>query len=280
LIRGLEALPYWDISSAIQPFRTPASAWAATELLTREAGPVLDALMKDIATLKPTDRDLLLQRAHTYAAFGRWERAAEEIAVVRQVVDFFTGSHPWGLAAFYLAAGGKKDEHRAHCEKLLDRFKDSTDPVVLNQVALSCLLVPGGVGDPKAILTMAEKPLKSTRVTPWDVFTAGLARLNADQPEAAATLVGGYLKGGEHKSFGPQDELVLRLVHGMALARLNKTMEARVELAAGVKGFEERFPPGKGPARRQDPPHGWAAARAVYLMAKPLLDKLPPEPKQ
>jgi tetratricopeptide (TPR) repeat protein len=256
LIRGLAPFPGWDIPQAIQPFRSPSSTWAATELLAREAGPVLDVLLKDGAALMPSDRELLWKRANLNAAFGRWEQAAEGTAILRPLLGFGTDSFQWVVPAMYLAAGGKREEHRAYCEKMLERFRNSTDPVALNRVAMACLLVPGGVGDPKILLDLAEKALKGDQTAPWNVYTAVLARLNAGEAEAAVTLVGDYLKRGDHKRSDPQDEVVLRLVHGMALARLDKAGGARVELAAGIKAFEERFPPGKGPTRRQDPPHG------------------------
>jgi hypothetical protein len=227
----------------------------------------------------PSDRELLWTRANLNAAFGRWEQAAEGTAILRPLLGFGTDSFQWVVPAIYLAAGGKREEHRAYCEKMMDRFRNSTDAIAQNRVAMACLLVPGGVGDPKTLLDLAEKALKFNPALPWHVYTAALARLNAGQDEASASLVGVYLKRGEYKRYGPQEEIVLRLVHGMALARLNKPAEARVELATGIKAFEERFPPGKGPARRQDPPHGWATVRAVYQMAKPVLEQLPPNPK-
>jgi len=253
---------------------------AAADALARQARPVFDALMRDVATLRPSDRELLLQRARTNAGFGRWEQAAGEFVVLRQLGDFGAGSFAWAEAAIYLAAGGKTDAHRAHCEQMLDRFKGSTEPVVLNHVAMSCLFVPKLVGKPEQLLDLAETALKANPALPWHVFTAALARMGAGQNESAAALVRDYLKRGEHKRFGSQDEAVLRLVLGMALARTKKSAEARVELTAAVNLFEERFPPGKEPAHLQEPPHGWASVRAVYLMAKPVLDKLPPEAKK
>jgi len=115
-------------------------------------------------------------------------------------------------AAIYFAAGGKKEEHHAHCVKMLARFKSGTNPDLLHHVAGSCLLLPEHPGEPKKLLEMAEKARLSDPRIPWYVCTSALALMQSDQEGLAVTLVRDYLKTGELKRFGPQDEVVLRLV--------------------------------------------------------------------
>ena len=48
------------------------------------------------------------------------------------------------------------------CSDLLQWFRETTDPLVANSVAWSCVLAPDAVPDPEAPVRMAEKALKDT----------------------------------------------------------------------------------------------------------------------
>jgi tetratricopeptide (TPR) repeat protein/tRNA A-37 threonylcarbamoyl transferase component Bud32 len=254
---------------SLATLQLPPHGWAAAAVLSRQASAALPPRPKQVL---PASRGFRMALARKDATWGRWEQAAAHVAAIGKTVDFGQGSYDWLEPALYLAAGGRK-EHRAHVLRMIERFKGSTDPHHLNHVALACVLVSEQVADPKQVAQRADDALKQMPQLPWFVFTAAHARSRFGRTEEAIHLVRDYLASGKVKEYGAQDEVTLRLVLGMALARANKP-DARKELAAGLAAFDERFPSGKGPAQAQLPPNGWGTTAAFVAQARPVLEKL------
>jgi tetratricopeptide (TPR) repeat protein len=232
-----------------------------------------DTLFNEATRLRPNCRDLLWNSARFHAGRGRWERSAEDMEAVLKIADHQYDSFAWAEAAAYLAAGGKMEAQRALCLRMLEHFKKrTTDDTVAAHIVFACLL-GHEVGDPKAVLLLAEQPLKTDGRSPWNVSSAALARIRTGQAESAVSLVRDYLATNEHRKYGPQDEIVLRLALGMGLVALTKTDEAQQEFKTATAAFEARFPPGKEPPQFQNPPHGWATVKALLWQAQPLMSK-------
>jgi len=74
LILGLNDLDPGYYQNSPPPFRFESHSWAATEAIARQARPVLEALLKDVGTLKLSDREFIHRRARADA--GAWPLGA------------------------------------------------------------------------------------------------------------------------------------------------------------------------------------------------------------
>ncbi len=134
-------------------------------------------------------REVLGFRAHLRAAIGHYEAAAEDF---QEIIDLDPSDHrPWFLLTPLLIQTGETNRYRAHCEAMLQRFRNTTEPPVAERTAKCCLLLPSGLSrsDLAAAARVAEHAVELSKKGDWmhwRLMTRGLAEYR--QGRFAASL--------------------------------------------------------------------------------------------
>lgn len=109
--------------------------------------------------LKPGDPNLLGIRADLLAFLTRWDEAARDFARLATMRD--RGPNwPWYPRSRHilaLRAAGKTEDYRKACARLLEDFKDTTDPQTALTTAWVCALSPDVLPEFAMALRLAEK---------------------------------------------------------------------------------------------------------------------------
>src|SRR5262249_54878401 len=97
----------------------------------------LEEVFPRVAKLRPTDRQLWIQRVHYLGRPAQWPEAARAIAKVAELdpADHLT----WHFQATLLARAGDLEGYRRVCRDMLARFGDSDKAVVVQRVGTACL---------------------------------------------------------------------------------------------------------------------------------------------
>jgi tetratricopeptide (TPR) repeat protein/tRNA A-37 threonylcarbamoyl transferase component Bud32 len=172
----------------------------------------------------------MLNLALTYQALGRWDEAlaacGRALALGADDID------TWNQAAILWARNGDRAGYRAHCGRMLDRFGQTTDPIIAERTAKACLLLPLGGTEQEAACELADRAVALARdhwVQPWAEATRGLAAYRREQFADAVAWADRCL------ARGPGDwnrEVPAHLVRAMALSRLGRPDEAGAALVS------------------------------------------------
>jgi WD40 repeat protein len=128
------------------------------------------------------DWQSLHKRGELHAHAGKWKEAASDFAAAIR-------AHPDEHWLWYQSAGiwlmvGDFNAYRRHCQKLLDRFGRTDDPVVAERTAKACLLITDGAIDLAPIVRLAEQAITGTEEHPfyrYFLFARGLAHYRAGE---------------------------------------------------------------------------------------------------
>jgi hypothetical protein len=133
------------------------------------------------------------------------------------------------------AWAGDRAAYRRSCRQILDRFGTTTDPMIAERVAKSCLLLPTGGPEADEALLLAERALAragDSWLAPFVHLVLGLAEYRVGHPEAAIRWLDRSLAHPDARRW-----LGLRasdhFARAMAFARLGRLDEARAALALG-----------------------------------------------
>jgi len=225
-------------------------------------------------------------RAYCYAVLGQWDKAAADSAKAVELREAQeaqpTGGRLmvsigewWMERASYHVQAGDIAAYRTDCQQMLDRFGQTKEPLIAQQIALSCLLIPQAVRNEKLVLRLAEQSVAGTPDAQWCVITLGAALYRAGQFEAAAD-VGSFVNSwpeDPYASIGADGGPVLTwLVLAMTHHHLGHAEEARRWLDKAVRRMDqENAAKDIGPLRRQC--HVWAMCLALRKEAQALLAK-------
>jgi tetratricopeptide (TPR) repeat protein len=162
--------------------------------------------------------------ADSYQALGRWDEA---LAAYCRVIALTPDLHPpWNYAASLWARTSDRAGYREHCRRMLDRFGRTTDPMMAEQTAKACLILPLGGPEQEAACDLADRAVAMAEghwVRPWAESTRGLAAYRRAQFADAVAWTDRCL------ARGPGDwnrDLPAHLVRAMAMVRLGRLGEA------------------------------------------------------
>jgi len=106
---------------------------------------------------RPEFPDVLLAKGEFLARCGRWREAESDL--VRDLGRKPDDDRPWIALASLLVAQRQGEAYAEHCHKSLERFGNTTDPLVAHQMAKACLILPSLPADLETIARMAEASL-------------------------------------------------------------------------------------------------------------------------
>ena len=136
----------------------------------------------------------------------------------------------WGYPEMSLFLG-KEDEYRRVRTQILDRFGDTTDPLLTEKIGRGCLLLPAGDDETRKAVALIDRAVDARdSVDPWlypyFLFAKGLANYRQGRFEDAITI----LQNNAPDGLGPCPQLVM----AMAVYRQGKQEEARRILGSAV----------------------------------------------
>jgi serine/threonine protein kinase/WD40 repeat protein/tetratricopeptide (TPR) repeat protein len=177
------------------------------------------------------------RRGNVYAWLGRWEEAAADFGLARELGpdDYRAGCG----RAYALLARGDLDGYRQECAGLLRRYGDATDPQAAEAVAALWVLAPAAGEDfpPRLAETVARAyrpPTAHRALTPaaWLLYRAGQVEAAARQVRPPPGAAGGPPSPGDY------------LLLALAEQKQGKSSEARRWLEKAGAG---RASAGTGP---------------------------------
>jgi serine/threonine protein kinase/tetratricopeptide (TPR) repeat protein len=197
-----------------------------------------------------------LGRGRWYAERGDWARAASAFAGAfeRESPD---DGFAWFEHAYLLLQLGDAQGYRRLCGRMRERFGESRELFQFASLAHACVLAPGALGDPEAVLRLAERRLPMTPLQSphhaWSVHVLGLAYYRAGQPEKAIQYLSETLKKGPPWDHDMLNSLVLSMAHH----RLGQGDEARRCFKRAAEAIAEAARTRPGQSSLFAPP-GWA----------------------
>ncbi len=207
----------WDqghFDEAIVEFRKAIDLYPKTRGLEHNLGPVLKHFTQ-----------LLMARSRGEEARLIWQKS----------LDNDPPDHDawYGYAELCLYLG-QEDAYRHNRHALLERFGDTSDPIVAERTARACLLLPLPDEDLQRAAALADRAViigAKHRFYPYFLATKGLAEYRRGR---FASAVDSFQKAGAHGIWMP----VARPVLAMALFRSGQKAQARQALAVAVSSSD------------------------------------------
>src|SRR5262249_45778441 len=203
--------------------------------------------------------------AVAYAEAGLWDVTSRHLAKVFQRHSPNFTAETWRLYACLRLLEGDKKGYRRQCERMIERFGQSSCPHDWHCLATACVLAPEHTGDVTRWVQLQEKFADADR-KPWNSFYVGLA----------------YYRAGRHdQSLKPLQAMsewhMSWPVLAMAYQRLGNANEARKWLAKADDTLEKALRDQRTEPRLKDPLtfSGWTFDRPqfwlLYREAKALI---------
>ena len=228
----------------------------------REAESWADEALTPQLVAQPSSGDLLALRAGLKARRAQWQEAAADasLAFERQPLNI----ERYSMLAALLVKTGNRPAYEQLREKLLASFADTTNPLVADQVAKACLLLPASETDAQATARLADVAVKlgvgNARAMPYFQLCKSLSEYRQGHFAEAVLWAQKPLKIPGIYAHGHAYALL-----AMADWRLGVTNEARAMFAEGSALAPDSLPP----SYATDPGNAWLA----WLFARVSLDE-------
>jgi tetratricopeptide (TPR) repeat protein len=196
--------------------------------------------------LEPNEGGHYSARADANAELGRWDEAAADIARAVELIP--DNSWLWHRKALLHLRAGDLDRYRQTCEALFRRLGQTKDWATLNDLVWVCCLGPGATGDPKSIVTLAERSV-APGANADNLRRLGAALYRAGRHDEAVTRLREAVQARKGEG-GPVDWFLLAVAHH----HLNQPDKARQALEQGWS-LQQKAPPG-----------GWLSRLEVELL--------------
>jgi tetratricopeptide (TPR) repeat protein len=254
--------------------------------LQREALMSLEKAARALSEAKQArdDPDILWARGNVFARLGRSKEAAADLMKVRELRP--SQLLCWHNLAAVLVQTGDTDAYREHCRLALERFANTTDPVMAERIAKDCLILPSSGADLATVASLADMAVRlgnASGLASWHLCK-GFVEYRQGHFAAAAEWMQRTLADPRdpkmpigHSSTGKEDparDAEAYAVLAMAQYSLNQVSEARVNLANARETIDKRLPK----VGRSDPGAwyvDWIIAHALLREAQELLDVQP-----
>ena len=203
------------------------------------------------------------------AARGQWTKALTNFSIVAQVMpeDPFAYHQ---LAALYLKAGDLQG-YRRHCQRLIEKFGNTSDPNIAERTVKACLILPKPEVDLSVIDKLAQTAVSaesSHHDFPFFQFAKGLAEFRQNRFASAVDWETSVTRQSGDAIRSVQAYMVL----AMAQYRLKKIDEARNTLNQGIELAERRVPGPNVPVPG-DRWNDWIFAHLLIQEAKTLIEQ-------
>ena len=194
---------------------------------------ILEKLAADFPTIPKYREELSVARqnlARAHLRKGDWDEAAAILsrAMEPDATDHFSAYQ----LGFLLAEQADLAAYQEYCHTMLSRWGNATDSKLAEQTAKACLLLAGGVSDPRQLAPLIQTAMsvgEKHEAYPWFLFAQGLHDYRCGRfAEARTACADSRQRAASH----PELIVINQVVEAMSLYRLGKTDEARQALAA------------------------------------------------
>jgi serine/threonine protein kinase/tetratricopeptide (TPR) repeat protein len=276
---------YADYFGDLSALLLKQGKWEEAQGLQREVLQSLEKAANSLSMGKQAqdDPDILWARGHVLARLGRWKEAVADLMRVRELRP------PQALCWLHLAAlftqTGDIDAYGKHCRLALERFADTTDPIVAEQIAKACLYMPSSQVDLVRVSTLANTAMRlgNDSGSPSWHFCEGLVEYRQGHFAAAAEWMQRTLADLRdpkipvpHANVGKEDasrDVTVYAILAMASQQLGKTAEAGTSLSKAEELAETKMPRmGQSDIRWWF--DNWVLAHALLREAKELFEGL------
>jgi len=170
--------------------------------------------------------------------------------------------------AAILVQMGDREAYRRHCEAILRRFAETTDPVTAERMAKDCLVLPPPAAHLPVLSKMVDVAIAASanKAMPYFEFAKGLAEYRLCRFESAA----GWMEKVAAVKADMYRTVQAQMVLAMAQQQLGKTSQARETLSNGLELADTRFPKG-GEGSLDDQWNDWILAHSLMREAKALI---------
>ncbi len=234
-----------------------------------QAASLLDEILTPDFVDTPQATDLLALRAELRIRLARFgEALADAARAVRHRPDH-PGSHQ--LLASLQALTGDRAGYAATCRTFFDRFAQTTDVYVADQVVKTCLLLPNPAIDPAALDRMSDLALSGGEADrhslPYFQLGKALSLHRLGRTEAAIRLAS-EVRQGPHEYTHAQACAILAMAHWQ---------RGETDTARSMFDLGTRLAPSRMPDRvRNDPDRGWLAWIFARVSLNEAASILPP----
>ncbi len=196
-----------------------------------EAEQLLADFSKPDFLRKPESADFLITRGNYLARRGRWPEAAADFSLSLEHGSTDFACHD--LLIPLLIETHEPAKYQLHCRKMMERFGGSTTAVVVDQLALDCLILPSSGADLKSIeqmLASAEHAGLEEKSARWFRCSKALLDYRLARYAQAIEWAQKALEGGR-----PDGQGMAYAILSMSHHRLGQEQEARAALAAATE---------------------------------------------
>jgi serine/threonine protein kinase/Flp pilus assembly protein TadD len=191
-----------------------------------------EEIMQGIPLDIPQSSILLNTLAEVYARRGQSQAAIRNLN--RSVTVDPTNHLAYHLLTSLLLHTGDMDAYRTNCERILERFGNTTDPAIAERMAKDCLVMPPPPTNLERLAKMANAGVAAgSNDTSWAYyqFVEGLAEYRQGHFAGAVDWLRNIAVPGPVPARTVQAEAVL----AMAQYQLGQAESAHATLASGVK---------------------------------------------
>lgn len=133
----------------------------------------------------------LVARSNLYAQLGKWPEAATDAS--KAVEQNPEPVRNWVAAALLLARAGDAAGYQQHCGRMVERFRETSDPQIAASMLRAALLLPDAVDTsrlPRQVVESAVADFGPAPVSRAEAYTTlALLELRAGKPESAVGFI-------------------------------------------------------------------------------------------
>jgi serine/threonine protein kinase/Flp pilus assembly protein TadD len=162
------------------------------------------------------------------------DRARDEShrRAIASLTETFPDDHDaWNHAASLWAQTGDCVGYREHCRRMLDKFRQTTDPEIAERTAKACLILPLGGPEQQAACELADRAVAMARGHWAEAWAEATRALAAYRRQRFGDAVEWAAQSLSRQGTTWNCEIPAHLVRAMAQFRLGRFAEARASLA-------------------------------------------------
>jgi serine/threonine protein kinase len=199
---------------------------------------------------------------------GRWAAATSNFVTVVQVIP--DDAYAYHQLAALLVKTGDIEGYRRHCQKLVQKFGNTSDPNIAERTVKACLILPKSGVDLPTMARLAEIAVASEpthRDYSFFQFAKGLCEFRQGRFASAID----WLKPVVAEQGDPIRSVQASMVLAMVQYRVNQLDDARETLTNGIELAQRRVPGPDGPIP-ENRWNDWIFMHALIGEAKALIE--------